>query len=372
MAVWYLSVSNGSGSGYYDPLSYVNISSNSGGCYYHDYWNGSNVSFIGDTNSPSITVRLIAPNPSATSHAGTYQGSLSYDAGTGGYISGDTYQTGDCGSSGSSVTAIAYDGYVFSNWTGGSTIATRQDTFSSGGAGWTASFTPTIGYYNWSSASFASLQTLSAITVSAWIKSESDSPDIGAILGNYAYNTSGWYFGTDTTSLTFGAKWSTTLGAWSAVTSYAKNTWYHVAATYTKGATNTPTFYSNGVAKTTSGTTPGGGETYPDDSSNTLGMGRRPTSGTEYAYIDGLIRDPRIYNRILTVAEIYEIYKSRNITNNIPGLVFAPMMYGARGKSSIHGVNLGSTNYIIDPISKTTGSPGASIAGSGEIILHKG
>ncbi len=54
--------------------------------------------------------------------------SLSYLAGEGGSISGETLQQLICGSVGSAVEAVAAEGYVFVSWSDGKTEALRQDT----------------------------------------------------------------------------------------------------------------------------------------------------------------------------------------------------------------------------------------------------
>jgi hypothetical protein len=53
---------------------------------------------------------------------------LQYSAGTGGSISGATTQVVSAGGSGSLVTAVAADGYEFSQWSDGVNTATRTDT----------------------------------------------------------------------------------------------------------------------------------------------------------------------------------------------------------------------------------------------------
>ena len=53
---------------------------------------------------------------------------LSYSASSGGYIQGSTTQTVKHGESGTQVTAMSYDNYVFDRWSDGVTTASRKDT----------------------------------------------------------------------------------------------------------------------------------------------------------------------------------------------------------------------------------------------------
>ncbi|MFA6392750.1 MAG: hypothetical protein WCW54_01545 [Candidatus Paceibacterota bacterium] len=66
---------------------------------------------------------------------------LTYTAGNGGTISGDTYQTVSNGGSGTQVTALASTGYTFDKWSDGKTGATRIDTNITTDRSYTASFT---------------------------------------------------------------------------------------------------------------------------------------------------------------------------------------------------------------------------------------
>jgi len=73
---------------------------------------------------------------------------LTYNAGTGGTISGTTPQTVNHGSNGSQVTAVPNGGYIFVNWSDGVTTASRTDTSITANktvtANFTAILTPTV------------------------------------------------------------------------------------------------------------------------------------------------------------------------------------------------------------------------------------
>lgn|GEM_PF-3054273 len=69
-----------------------------------------------------------------------YRYDLSYTAGAGGSIIGEVSQTVEKGANGSSVTAVADDGYEFVQWSDGVQMATRQDLNVQGNISVTAQF----------------------------------------------------------------------------------------------------------------------------------------------------------------------------------------------------------------------------------------
>jgi hypothetical protein len=107
-------------------------------------------------------------------------------------------------------------------------------------------------------------------------------------------------------------KFSGALGIWHSPV-ISSNTWYHVAVTYNDAsAANDPLIYINGVSQTvTELATPSG--TRNTDATYDLTIG---ASGNGSQPFDGLIQDVRVYNRILTTAEILAIYNSRS--HNFP------------------------------------------------------
>jgi hypothetical protein len=65
---------------------------------------------------------------------------LTYTAGSGGTITGDTSQTVNFGDDGTAVTAVAHSGYYFKGWSDGVTTAARTDAFVTSDLSVTASF----------------------------------------------------------------------------------------------------------------------------------------------------------------------------------------------------------------------------------------
>lgn len=86
------------------------------------------------------------------------------------------------------------------------------------------------------------------------------------------------------------------------------NKWQHVAITYDASSpSNTPTFYVNGVALTTTVRHPVTG-TAVSDSGHILTIGNRIYHDRAF---DGQLDDFRLYNRILTPQEIQQIYNAQ-------------------------------------------------------------
>jgi hypothetical protein len=380
MATSSFTVYGGSGSGVYTSYTTVNISAEVPAGNTFTSWGDEYLCNVSGIDLPSAHAYIWGPNPRCSAHWTVNYYNLGYVAGTGGTISGSSSQSVAYGSSGSSVTAVPNTGYHFHYWDDSNTNATRSDMVY-GNNTYTAIFEvdpPTVGYFNFGAASYASFSSLSTISISAWLYSTTlGASNIAKIINNYLYtNTSGWAVGinnaTYTKALVFYAGWSGGAAIWYAENSFDVNAWYHVCVTYDRSATaNNPILYSNGVSKSvTELAAPSG--TIVADSTNTLLLGRMQTGSGTYDYFDGLIRDIRIYNRILSPVEVVEIYSSRNMTNNVAGTVFAPIMYGAKGLQTFDGASLTSANTILDPFSKAVGTPDGTELGVGERLLHNG
>jgi hypothetical protein len=91
----------------------------------------------------------------------------------------------------------------------------------------------------------------------------------------------------------------------SATTQISTNTWYNVAFVYNNGV---GTCYRNGVALTTTATPTGSGFSTFGNTSAHLTLGIRLASPTTYIF-NGVIQDPRIYNRVLLPEEITALYR---------------------------------------------------------------
>jgi len=174
-----------------------------------------------------------------------------------------------------------------------------------------------------------------------------------------------WYMGINSfDQLSLYYAFSTTDGVWSSTD--AITTGRHlITITYNNNATtNDPIFYIDGTpVAITESITPVG--TAKSGTAHTLYIGGRITTSP----LDGRFADLRIYNRILSAAEILDIYNSRCMNNNFNGLVFNPILYGAAGLQLFDGVSLAAGNTIIDPFSGAVGVPAGSPVGRAETYL---
>lgn len=167
----------------------------------------------------------------------------------------------------------------------------------------------------------------------------------------------------------FAAGWSTLpyIGAWdTAAAAVPTGGWYNIVVTYVNSSTaNDPIVYVNGaVVATSEAVTPGG--TLLSGTNNILAIGY---GGAASNPIDGRISDVRVYNRILTPAEILQIYSARGRDNIRYGLVFCPFLYGAAGLQAFDGASLAAGNTIVDPCSGAVGVPTGNPIGVGETYL---
>ena len=163
-----------------------------------------------------------------------------------------------------------------------------------------------------SSDDYASFTTVAApiVTVAAWANVTAAGggtyPKFVELPGySFFYNIEGTTAPDNPKSIGLNAAHATTAGDWrSPSNSFTYGSWHHVAFTYDSSNTgNVPIFYIDGVAQTlTTKTSPAGAQT---DNAGTGYIGNR---GTVDRYLNGLIDDVRIYNRILTPTEISALY----------------------------------------------------------------
>lgn len=74
--------------------------------------------------------------------------------------------------------------------------------------------------------------------------------------------------------------------------------------------------------------------------------------------LDGYAQDVRVYNRILTAAEVATLYNSRLQRVILNGLVFWCPCNGAAG--AVDGTTLGASNTLSDVIGGAVGTPSGS------------
>jgi hypothetical protein len=139
------------------------------------------------------------------------------------------------------------------------------------------------------------------------------------------------------------------------------NTLYHIVVNYDSSSTsNNPTVTVNGVdVSLTEYGTPSGA--YTESSNLWIGSGYRSIIGDTLSY--------KRYDRFLTSAEILDMYNSRGASYPRNGLVFCPVLYGAKGLHVFDGATLTTSNLIVDPCSGATGVPTGSPVAVGETYL---
>jgi hypothetical protein len=178
----------------------------------------------------------------------------------------------------------------------------------------------------------------------------------------------GWdiYVGTSTGVIYFLQSFDGDGGIWRTGAGSIAPGSYDVAITYDLGAVgNNPIIYLDGVPVAVTEVVAPVGAAVSD-----AGISIRIGSHVAGAYsIDGSESNVRIYNRILTPAEVLAIYEGRGRDNIINGLVFAPVLYGASGLQAYDGVVLGSGNKLVDPYSGAYGTPSGSPIGRAETYL---
>jgi hypothetical protein len=130
---------------------------------------------------------------------------------------------------------------------------------------------------------------------------------------------------------------------------------YHIAYSMDKGSiSNDPVLYVDGVpVAVTEITAPSG--SFGSDAGEELWIGDTRFDNRAF---DGPVSDLRIYNRILTPAEIASIYAARGADGPGDAVFWCPGL-GAEGVSA-PDTALGSTNYVYDQIKGIAGTPSGS------------
>jgi uncharacterized repeat protein (TIGR02543 family) len=107
--------------------------------YVFDVWSGDDVTTIASVGNASTTITMNGDYSITANFIKTY--TLTYNAGTGGTITGTTPQTVEEGADGTEVTAVADTGYDFVDWSDGPATPARIDTNVTADLTVTANFT---------------------------------------------------------------------------------------------------------------------------------------------------------------------------------------------------------------------------------------
>lgn len=158
----------------------------------------------------------------------------------------------------------------------------------------------------------ASLDDLVAVTISAWIRPTGwGAGDFGRIFDkNNATDDGGYelYIGSSTSRRLFFRSNRPSDGVWHTPNnSIALNTWQHIVLTYAGGSTaDDPELIINGIPQSvTEQATPAGAPT--SDAGETLYLGNRTLLNREF---HGLLDEVRVYNRVLSPAELSHLYNA--------------------------------------------------------------
>ncbi len=174
-------------------------------------------------------------------------------------------------------------------------------------------FNGTTSYVN--AGSDASLDDLDFITVSAWIKPNTDMSAAGEFFaktadgGTFTDGPDMWYDPTDLDKLWFAQSFTGGFGfaTWYASNAITRGQWQHVAIVYSRAsAANNPTMYVNGIPQTVTVDLSAVGSARSDSAGDVV-IGAYGTVNTA-GFFKGLIDDVRVYNRMLSASEIKQLY----------------------------------------------------------------
>lgn len=204
-------------------------------------------------------------------------------------------------------------------------------------------------------------------TLSAWIYVDAfDATSIRIIMYN-ASQVAGTRLYLSNTKLVFSDPFTTSGGLWieTNANTFTSGAWHNVVVTYNRSSTaNDPIIYIDGsVQALTEFTAPVG--TAMDETGGEFQIGNtKNTAGVYVAAFDGKIFDARVYKRILTAAEVTELYNAGTPDTSLvtDGLVFqGPAVYADQGDAtSLAGTVLTSDDRLIENIVRAVGIPSGS------------
>ena len=208
----------------------------------------------------------------------------------------------------------------------------------------------------------ASLDNLSQITTSAWIYPRTDGEGTqGQVIGKFYSPSSveGWYLGFDSYNLhrlRFVVDYSTT-DLYVVTAPLSLNEWQHITMTW-DGTVNASGvhIYRNGVEVSKVIQTSGSGSRISDASRSVL-VGSDADNGANF---NGLIDEVRLYNRVLSLSEVQNLYSPGTTPPPTPTFDFNMANGGAR--SVAQGASI--TNSVsVSLLSGTTQSVVLSVSG---------
>lgn len=137
-------------------------------------------------------------------------------------------------------------------------------------------------------------------------------------------------------------------------------TWAHIAVTYNINVNSDPVFYINAVQQTTT-------ESQMPSGTFISGMGTSLVIGNTGAYlngVDGILKDVRVYDKILTPAEVSTLYNNGVMDTSLvtDHLVFQGLAINSDlgDKSTLNGQQIPNDNKFFENILRRVGVPRGS------------
>ena len=204
-------------------------------------------------------------------------------------------------------------------------------------------------------------------SLSAWVNIDADTAADQYILSMRS-GIGGAVFGVDNTGNTaflWDTMFSGNNGVWKTPAgSITYNSWHHIVATYNSNSSSDPVLYVDGVSVTVTETeTPTGTK----DTVNTLvviGNTKSPSENYNRP-VDGEVKDVRIYNRILSAAEVTTLYNSGTADASLvtDGLVFQAPCVRTNQLSDYVGGTLTTGMNVLDNVYGIVGFPNGTPTG---------
>ncbi len=225
------------------------------------------------------------------------------------------------------------------------------------------SYSDTMGY-----GVLKQVNSLTTQSYSFWLNLDSlpGAGDYDLIYQRYSY-PGAFSISLNDSKIRFAHNFSSAAGVWvSNSNPFSTGAWVHLVFTYDNSSTaNDPVFYVNGVSIAKTETqTPSGTASLPEEAKLFIGNSPNVSTGLNDIAIDGKMFDPRVYNRVLTAAEVTTLYNAGVPDHTLvtSGLVFQGFSVKADNgdADSLAGYTLSSNDRLIENIIRAVGIPNGS------------
>ena len=179
-----------------------------------------------------------------------------------------------------------------------------------------------------------------------------------------------FYIATSSERLVYKDYFSDFPGTWTTAINTMTTGKHLVAVSFdNSSAANNPVFYIDGSSSATTETSTPVGSFFSDAAYDLTFGGYTDLLPQTTKSIGGKFMKILVYNRILTPAEVLDIYTSRGASYPRNGLVFCPQLIGAAGLQVFDGTTLAACNTIVDKCSGALGVPNGNPIARGETYL---